>query len=175
MLRVGARLQFVERERLVVAVQLDARVEVHDLEDAVLVDVERLGELGHLGRPAELVHQLVRLVLDLLVDLLDPARLPHEQRVAQVVAQLAVDDRRGVGAEAHAAVGVEALRRLDQPEIGDLQHVLVGLARVREPLQDVVQQVLVAAHDLVERRRRARPSIGSEKLLVLHARPPAST
>ena len=32
-------------------------------------------------------------VLDLVVDLLDPARLAQQQRVAQVVADLAFDDR----------------------------------------------------------------------------------
>ncbi len=126
-------------------------VEVHDLEDAVFVDVQRLGQLGDLRRPAELVHELVRLALDLVVDLLDPARLAHEQRVAQVMAQLAVHDGGGVGGEAHPALGVEALRRLDEAEIGHLEEILIGLAGVREPLEDVVQQVLVAPHDLVER------------------------
>ena len=38
----------------------------------------------------------------------------------------------------------------------DLQQILVRVAGVGEPLQDVVQEVLVAPHDLVERRRRAR-------------------
>ena len=160
--------QFAGRERLVAAVQVDARIEVHDLQDAGLVDVEGPGELAHLGRPAQLVHELVRRGLDLVVDLLDPARLPHEQRIAQVMTQFAVDDRRGVGREAHAAFFIEALRRLDQPQIGDLQQILVGVAGVGEPLQDVVKEVLVAANDLVERRRRAGLGICREKLLVLH-------
>ena len=61
------------------------------------------------------------------------------------MAQLAIDDRRGVGGKAHAALRVEALRRLDEPQIGDLQQVLAGVAGVGEPLEDVVQEVLVAA------------------------------
>jgi len=53
-------------------------------------------------------------------------------------------EERGVGREAHAAICVEAQRRLDQPQTGDLQQVPVGVAGVRDPLEDVVQQVLVA-------------------------------
>ncbi len=88
-----------------------------------------------------------------MVDPLDPARLTQQQRVAQVVADLALDDRHGVGREAHALRRVEALDRLDQPQVGDLEQVLVRLVGGREALEDVVQQSLIVAHDLVETGR----------------------
>ena len=81
-LAVGLDAHIVAAVRLVLAVQIDARVEAHDLEDAVFVDVQSGSDLAQLRSPAELVHELVRFDLDIRVDLLDPARLPQQQRVA---------------------------------------------------------------------------------------------
>ena len=106
-----------------------------------------------LRRTAELAREAAHGVLDLVVDPLDPAGLTQQQRVAQVVAHLAFDHRHRVGREAHALARVEALSRLDQPEIGDLEQVFVGFVGGREALEDVMQQPLVVAHDLVETDR----------------------
>ena len=59
---------------------------------------------------------------------LQPPRDAHRRAaVAQVVADLAGDERRRVGAEGHAAGGVEAVGRLDQADGADLREVVERL------------------------------------------------
>ena len=144
------RGQLLTRKGLILTMQVDTRVEVGHLEDALLVDVESLGKLVQGGRTVELVCELVGDLEDARVHALDPAGLAHEQRVTQMVAQLSVHDGRGIGGEAHTLRWVKALRRFDEPEVGHLKQILVGLLRVAEALQRVMQKTLVSAYHLLE-------------------------
>ena len=53
---------------------------------------------------------------------------------------LAHDGGRGVGGKLHAALQVEPVDRLDQPDRGDLGEVVEPLAAVAEPAREVLHQ-----------------------------------
>jgi len=67
----------------------------------------------------------------------EAARDAHRRRpVAQVVADLAGDRRRGVRGERDAAAGVVAVDRLDQADRADLDQILERLAAPGEAAGD---------------------------------------
>ncbi len=105
---------------------------------------QRLGQLG--GRGADLHPQL-----------LQPPRHPDGPAlVAEVALDLADDRGRRVGGELHAAIGVEAVDGLDEPDRADLDEVLEGLAAVAEAAGAVLDQRQVQVHQRVAGAGRGR-------------------
>src|SRR5207253_1979146 len=75
------------------------------------------------------------------LELLQAARHPDRPAlVPEVPLDLAHDGGRGVGGELHAALQVEPVDRLDQPDRGDLGEVVQPLAAVPEPARKVLHQ-----------------------------------
>ena len=97
---------------------------------------------------------------DLHPQLLEPARHPDRPALVAEVALDLADDRRGrVRRELDAAVGVEAVDRLDQADRADLDEVLDRLAAVAEPARAVLDQRQVQV-DQRRRGRSARAAVG---------------
>ena len=83
---------------------------------------------GDRRRPAELVRELVEHARQADAQLLQAAWDVHRPGlVAEVATNLADDRRHRVARELHAAVDVEAVDRLDQPERADLDEILQRL------------------------------------------------
>src|SRR3954471_11071863 len=102
------------------------------LEDLFLLGARRLGELGDRGRSSELHRQLLDEPGQLHVQLLQPARHAHRPAlVTEVALDLADDVRRRVCRQLDAAIQVEAVDRLDQPDRADLDEIFELLAAVR--------------------------------------------
>src|SRR4051812_30216513 len=117
-----------ERERAVGPAALER------LEHFLFRDLGSLGELGDRGRAPELDRQLLEQPGELDVQLLEAARHAHRPAaVAEVTLDLADDVRRRIGGQLDAAVDVEAVDRLDQPDRADLNEVLELLAAVGVP------------------------------------------
>jgi hypothetical protein len=126
------------------------------LEDLLVGDRQVLGELRHRRGPAELRGQLRGGLLDAQRELLQVARWSHGPRlVAEVALDLAEHRGHRERRERDAAVGVEAVDGLQQPEGGDLHDVLerLGLAPVaqrdlpreaHEALDELLTSTLVA-------------------------------
>ena len=129
---------------------------------------DRLGELAGRGGAAQALGELGGRRADLHPQLLEPARHPDRPAlVAEVALDLADDRGRGVRRELHAALGVEAVDRLDQADRADLDQVLERLAAVAEAAGAVLDQRQVQVD---ERRRgprrgwrRARPRRGTPR------------
>src|SRR5262249_22326471 len=82
--------------------------------------------------------------------LLELTRHPHSpRRVAEVAPKLAEDSRRRESRERHAALGIEALDRLQQADRRDLQQVVVGDAAVPVTAGEMVRDAEVALDQLV--------------------------
>ena len=102
---------------------------LHRLEHLLGLEVEGLGDLVDGRNPSELGGQSRRLALDLGDALLQLARHPHRPAaVAEVALELTEDRRDGIARERHAALRVEAVERLDEPEARHLDEVVERLA-----------------------------------------------
>src|SRR5438105_9897149 len=66
--------------------------------------------------------------------------------VAEVSLDLARDGQRREGGELIAEVGVEALDRLDQPEVADLDDVVERLSAVLKLAREEVHEIAVRVH-----------------------------
>src|SRR6476661_4084641 len=114
-----------ERERGVSATGLEC------LEHLLLFHACSLGELGDRWRTCELDGQLLDELRQLNVELLEPARDAYRPAlVAEVALDLPADVRRRIRREREAAVDVETIERLDQPDRTDLDEVIELLAAV---------------------------------------------
>ena len=135
-----------------------------------------LGELARRGGAAQRLGELGGRRADLHAQLLEPARHPDRPAlVAEVALDLADDRRGGVRRELDAAVGVEAVDRLDQPDRADLDEVLERLAAVAEAAGAVLDQRQVQVHQRVAggvpaRRREPSSSRSSTKSSALRSR-----
>ena len=164
----GARA--VERERAAVVVGLE------DLEHVRLVELHPLGDLAHRRRPLQLAGQLGDRLVDLGHPVVQAARHAHRpDAVAEVALQLAEDRRRGEGRERRAALGVEAVDRVDQAEAGDLDQVVGRLAGAAVAHCQPLREGQVAAHQLLADLRiagagEARPELLSRELNRLAGR-----
>ena len=79
-----------------------------------------------------------------------PRGHPHgPDAVAEVALQLAEDRRRGEGGEGDAALGVEAVDRVEQAEVGDLEQVVEGLAGAAVAQGQALGEGHVAPHQLL--------------------------
>ena len=98
-------------------------------------------------------------VRDLHPQLLEPPRHPDRPAlVAEVALDLADDRRGGVRRELDAALGLEPVDRLDQPDRADLDQVLEGLAAVAEAAGAVLDQREVEVDQVVAGGGAARAS-----------------
>ena len=141
----------VQRQRRVGVAGLDA------LDDVVHRAADAGGQLGRRRRPAQRLGELRGGAADLHPQLLQPPRHPDRPAlVAEVALDLADDRRGGVRRELDAAVGVEAVDGLDQPDGADLDEVLERLAAVAEAARAVLDQRQVQAHQAVAGRRPLR-------------------
>ena len=128
---------------------------VERVDHLFLVGAGRLGELGDGRRAAQLGRQLVEHAREADAQLLEAARDVHRPRlVAEVPPDLADDRRHGVARELDAAVDVEPVDGLDQPERADLDEVLERLAATRVAVRERPHE----RHELDERRSRASRS-----------------
>jgi len=115
-----------------------------------------LGEAG-LGReldfrrlPVQLLAQRFGAASHLPAAFVQPARLADDGGlVAEVVADLAGDLVGGVGAELDADGGVEGVDSLDEPDLGFLGDVLVGLSGSAEVARDLLGELDVRADQLL--------------------------
>ena len=113
----------------------------------------RLGQLGNRRGAAELDRQLLDQLRELDVQLLEPAGHAHRPAlVAEVALDLADDVRRRVGRELDAAVEVEAVDRLDQPDGADLDEIVELLAAVRVATGERADERHVLLDQLLARR-----------------------
>ena len=119
----GLALRRVQRQRAARAARL------HRLEDLLVADADRLGQLAGRRRAIELLREARQRALDAQRDLLDAARRAHHPRlIAEVSLELAGDRRDREGAERVAAGRVVAIDRLHQRDRRDLDEVLQRLA-----------------------------------------------
>ena len=89
-------------------------------------------------------------LLDPRIQALCPTRLPHEQRIAQMVSDLSVHDGNGVRREGQPTFAVETLCGLDEPDACHLKEVLIVLGRAREPLERVMKELLVPLQEVFQ-------------------------
>jgi hypothetical protein len=142
----------VERERPAVVVGLE------HLEHLGLLQVEPPGDLADRGRALKLLGQLGHRLADLGDAVVQTARHAHRpDAVAEMALQLAEDGRRGEGGEGDAALGVEAVDRVHQPQARHLEKVVEGLVRAAVALGEAFREGQVAPHELLARRGVARP------------------
>jgi hypothetical protein len=120
------------------------------LDDVVASNAERDRELGH-GRSVTVpLRQLLAGMRDRHAQLLQPPRNPYRPAlVPKVPLDLAEDGRGGVGGELHAAVGVETVGGLDQPDHPDLHQILQWFATAAVLARDVVHQRHVQQDQLI--------------------------
>src|SRR6266516_1546259 len=147
------------------------------LEDLLLLDVGRLGQLGDGRRATQLNRQLLDQTGELDVQLLQAARhADGPALVAEVPLDLADDVRRRVRRQLDAAVDVEAVDRLDQPDRPDLDEVLELLAAVRVAACERAYERHVLLDQLLARLEVAVLVVAAEQDLVVdprHAAVPA--
>src|SRR6516225_7097963 len=100
------------------------------VDDLLDVQLHVLGELVHAGRtPGPRGESLLR-ILNLERELLGAARhVRGPARIAEVALELTDDRWNRERGERVPAGWIEAIDRLDQPEAGDLEQVVEGLAR----------------------------------------------
>src|SRR5262249_19003527 len=102
------------------------------LEDLLLRDLGGLRKLGDRGGAPQLDGLLLEQPRELDVQLLQAARhADGPAAVAEVALDLADDVRRGVGGQLDAAVDVEPVDRLDEPDRADLDEIFELLTAVR--------------------------------------------
>ena len=106
----------------------------------------------------ELLGERTGRLVDLHRQLLQAAGQSHGPYViAEVAPQLAEDRRHGVGGERSSALGVEAVDRLHQPEVRDLDQVVdrLGLAPVakRERAREAMKRLTSSSRSSGERVR----------------------
>src|SRR5207245_4211058 len=123
-----------------------------------------LGQLRDCGLAAELVLHLLIDADDGLVKLLQAAREPDGGAlVSEVSLDLAGDGERGERGEFETEVRVEAVDRLDQPEVAHLDDVVERLAAVLELAREEVHEVAISVNEL---RANAIAFCGVRALLV---------
>src|SRR5712691_7631386 len=150
-----------QRERAVGAAALER------LEHLLLLDPGRLRQLGDRRRAAELDGQLLDEARELDVELLEPARdADRPALVAEVALDLADDVRRRIGRQLDAAVEVEAVDRLDQPDRADLDEVLELLAAVAVAARERADERHVLLDQLLARGQVALLVVAAEEDLV---------
>src|SRR3954468_6283078 len=145
------------------------------LEHLLFLDAGALRELRDRRRAAELDGQLLDEPRQLHVQLLQAARHAHRPAlVAEVPFDLADDVRRRVRRQLDAAVEIEAVDRLDQPDRADLNEILELLAAVRVPPRERAYERHVLLDQLLARGDVALLVIAPEELAVVtrHAAPP---
>src|SRR5918996_3120364 len=148
-------------------------------EDLFLFHSRRLGEVGDRRRALKLHRELLEQVRQADVQLLEPTRDAHRPAlVAEVALDLADDVRRGVGGELDAALDVEAVDRLDEPDRADLDEVLELLAAVRVAPRQRPHERHVLLDQLLARSEVQVLVVAAEECAVAllgHQPAPAST
>src|SRR5665811_2231676 len=81
--------------------------------------------------------------------------------------ELAEDGRRGERGEGDAALGVEAVDRVEQAEVGDLEQVVEGLAGAAVAQRQPFGEGHVAAHELLAARLVAVAGEAAPELAVV--------
>src|SRR3954452_4854702 len=136
------------------------------VEDLLDADAERVRDLGHGRRAAELARERLAGAHDARAELLDVARdAQHPTAVAEVALQLAGDRRHGERREPHVARDVEAVDGLQQAERRDLLEVVQRLALAGVATGEAPRE---RQHPLGELRTR-----GTVSVLVPPAQQPA--
>src|SRR5947207_317204 len=152
----GYRL--VERHRHV------CRAYLHRVGDVVWRYAQALRQLADRGLAPELVLHLLVDAQHRLMQLLETAwKADGGALVAEIALDLARNGERGEGGELVAEVGVEALDRLDQAEVTDLDDVVEGLAAILELAGQEVDEVVIRVDKL---RAYAIPFSGVGGLFV---------
>ncbi len=125
------------------------RPDLHGIRHVVWRNAEPLSELAHHRLSAELdLHLLVDADHRLMQLLQAPRKPDRGSFVPEVALDLARDGERRKGRELIAEVGVEALDRLDQAEVPDLDDVVERLSAVGELAREKVDEVVVAVDQL---------------------------
>ena len=145
------------------------------LEHLLLLHACSLRELGDRWRTCELDGQLLDELRQLNVELLEPARDAHRPAlVAEVALDLADDVRRRVGRELDAAVDVEPVDRLDQPDRADLDEVIELLAAIGIPSRERAHERHVPLDQLFARLQVAVFVVAAQQnLVVVQLLPPS--
>ncbi len=137
----------VERQGPAVVVGLE------DLEHVVLVQLQAIGDLGHGRRVLQLLGQLGDRFVDVGHSVVEAARHAHgPDPVAEVAFQLAEDRRGGERRERNPAIGIEAIDRVEEPDVGNLEEVVEGLAGAAVAEREAFRKSHVAAHELLAGR-----------------------
>src|SRR3954452_1230427 len=159
---VPAAAPLRERQRRVRAPRLER------LEHFLLLASRRLRELRDRRRPRELNGELLDQLGELDVELLQPARDAHgPPAVAEVALDLADDVRRRVRRQLDAAVEVEAVDCLDQPDRADLDEILELLAAVRVAARERAHERHVLLDELLARGEVAVLVVAAQQLTVV--------
>src|SRR5579864_2825759 len=141
------------------------------LEHLFLGRAGRLRELRDRRRAAELHGQLLHQARELHVQLLQPARHAHSPAlVAEMTLDLADDVRRRVRRQLDAALEIEPVDRLDQPDRADLDEILELFATVRVAPRERPHERHVLLDQLLARMQVALFVVLAQEDLVVDAR-----
>src|SRR5205814_2126874 len=133
-----------------------------------------LRQLADRRRTAELYGQLFHQAGQLHVELLQAARNAHRPAlVPEVPLDLADDVRGRVRRQLDAAVEIEAVDRLDQPDRADLDQILELLPAIRVPTRERAHERHVLLDQLLARLEVALLVIAAQEDLVGIAHPTA--
>src|SRR4029077_20018780 len=145
---VRPRWRRVERPRAPSAADLQR------FEDLLGVELERLGDLGDRRSAAGRLGAELDELVGPQRALVEAARnMDGPRAVAEMALDLAQHRRDGERREADAAIGGEAVERLDETQARDLEEVVVGLTRVGVAAGDAVRQRQKLLGQRLARRR----------------------
>src|SRR4051794_22838571 len=137
------------------------------LQHLLELETRVIGELLDRGRAAERVRQLRGRALDEQRVLLEGARRADgPAAVTEMPAQLPEHRGQRIAGERRAIVRIEAVDRLEQPEAGDLDKVVEGLATPRVVVGRVAGQRQVAPDELLAHPQVARGRVAAQQAQV---------
>jgi hypothetical protein len=140
-------------------------IRLQRVECLLLGGAELLRELGDRRRASEPRRQLVGRGRELERALLDPAgNVDRPAAVAEVALELTEHRRRGKTREGEAAVGIEALNRFEQADVGDLNEVVERLASRVVAAGDRAHERLIADDELLDDRPVCGRAMAREQL-----------
>jgi hypothetical protein len=166
-----------QRRRLVSVADGGGRIEghrmvplggMHRFQHLLLGGLDPLGDIAHRRRVPELGRQLGGGSLDSEDPLLDVAGHVHRPApVAEMALELAENGGDGEGREGGAALGVEAVYRLDQADARNLDQVVEWLRPSRVARREAPGERHEPVHQLFPNRRRALSGESPQQLPLI--------
>ena len=106
--------------------------------------MQGLGQLVHVGLPAQLFGQLIPGFQGLVGNIPQAAADPDGVVVPQIPANFADDHGHGIGGKAHVQRGIEIVQRLDEPDAAHLKQIVHVFAPVAEALNNAQHQTQIS-------------------------------